>query len=337
MARGSGPDNPGTSLGEAPAGGGGTSTEADRAVGALLGTFVGDALGMAWEGAPPGAIPDVLEMEDERLGAGTYTDDTQMTIALAESVLRCDVVDDEDLARTFLAAHDPRRGYGAGTTQVFELWRQGVPTRDAAARIFDGHGSLGNGAAMRVAPLAVRFYEDTVLLSIQARRSARLTHAHRVGIDGAAVQAAAIAAALEDDDPLAAALADAQTVEVRGALADLRRRTVSRTPPHDLGGPRGVPSTADRSVAAAVVSAACAESFEEAVTAGIRAGGDTDTVGAMAGAIAGARFGGAAIPARWIERLEGGDRGRGHVEGLARQLAKRARRPPTGASTRRWL
>jgi len=124
------------------------SALADRALGALLGTFVGDALGMAWEGAPPGTIPDVLEMEDERLGAGTYTDDTEMTIALAESLLRCDVVDDEDLARSFLAVHDPRRGYGTGTTQVFDLWRKGVPTREAAARVFDGQGSLGNGAAI---------------------------------------------------------------------------------------------------------------------------------------------------------------------------------------------
>lgn len=336
MTRDSGSNNP-TALSAVPAEDGGALAAVDRAIGALLGTFVGDALGMAWEGSPPGTIPAVLEMEDERLGAGTYTDDTEMTIALAESLLRCDVVDDEDLARTFLTAHDPRRGYGAGTTQVLDLWRQGVPTRDAAARIFDGQGSLGNGAAMRVAPLAVRFHEDTVLLSIQARRSARLTHAHRVGIDGAAVQAAAIAAALADGDPLAAALADAQTVEVRGALADLRRRTLSSLGPYELGGTYGVLATADRSVAAAVIVAASADSFEAAVTAGIRAGGDTDTVGAMAGAIAGARFGGAAIPARWVERLEDGQRGRHHVEALARQLSQRARQPSTDTSTRRWL
>ena len=77
---------------------------------------------MPWGGAPPGGIPEVLEMEDARLGAGTYTDDTEMMIALAESLLRCgDAVDEEDLARTFLAAYDPRRGYGAGTTQILEL------------------------------------------------------------------------------------------------------------------------------------------------------------------------------------------------------------------------
>lgn len=305
-----------------PTGGATRSPGADRAVGALLGTFVGDALGMPWEGAPPGAIPDVLEMEDDRLGAGTYTDDTEMMIALAESLLRCDGVDEEDLARTFLAVHDPRRGYGAGTTQILELWREGVPVADAAGLIFDGQGSLGNGAAMRIAPVSVRFCEDSVLMSAQARRSARLTHAHPVGIDGAAVQAAAIAAALNDDDPLAAALAEAQTAEMHRALADLGTQTGGAIKPRDLGEGRGVPPTADRSVAAAVAAGSRADSLEVAVTAAIRAGGDTDTVGAMAGAIAGARFGAAAFPARWVECLEDGLRGRRHVEALATRLMR---------------
>jgi ADP-ribosylglycohydrolase len=59
----------------------------DRSRGALLGTFVGDALGMAFEGDPPGAIPPRLEMVEARLGRGTYTDDTEMMIVLAESLI----------------------------------------------------------------------------------------------------------------------------------------------------------------------------------------------------------------------------------------------------------
>jgi poly(ADP-ribose) glycohydrolase ARH3 len=183
----------------------------NRARGALLGTFVGDALGMPYEGAGPGSIPAVLEMVNARLGRGTYTDDTQMMIALAESLLRCDIVDPEDLARSFRAHYDPRRGYGAGTTRVFELWEQGDSVDEAARRVFAGQGSLGNGAATRVAPVAVRFADDDVLLATQASRSARVTHAHPVGIDGAVVQAAAVAAALDDQDPVPAAIAAART------------------------------------------------------------------------------------------------------------------------------
>jgi poly(ADP-ribose) glycohydrolase ARH3 len=84
----------------------------DRARGALLGTFVGDALGMPFEGAPPASIPERLEMLDARLGRGTYTDDTQLAIALAESLLECDGIDEEHIGRAFLAAFDPQRGYG---------------------------------------------------------------------------------------------------------------------------------------------------------------------------------------------------------------------------------
>lgn len=304
----------------------------DRAAGALLGTFVGDALGMAWEGMPGDDVPEVLEMCDARLGRGTYTDDTQMMIALAESLLRCDVVDDDDLAGAFLAHVDPRRGYGRGTLRVLDSLRGGTPVGQAACEVFEGRGSLGNGAAMRVAPIAVRFYDDQVLVGVQARLSARVTHMHPVGIDGAAVQAAAVAAALDDDDSLAAAAAACRTADVRRVLDDVHRRTGRWLDPAQLRSTAsGVSSRADDSVAAAVVAGSLATDFEQAVTVAIRAGGDTDTVGAMAGAIAGARFGASAIPGRWLDALEDGERGRSHVERLAAQLAKRAQSPYSGA------
>ena len=292
----------------------------DRARGALLGTFVGDALGMPYEGVGPASIPGALEMIDARLGPGTYTDDTQMMIALSESLLRCDVVDPEDVARSFRAHYEPARGYGAGTTRVLELWEQGDSVEQAARRVFGGQGSLGNGAAMRVAPVAVRFADDEVLLATQASRSARVTHAHPIGIDGAVVQAAAVAAALDEDDPLAAAIAAARTRELRNALVERRES-------EELGGPAA--SSAAASVPLAVASAAGAKTFAEAVTRAIRAGGDTDTTGAMAGAIAGARFGASAIPSRWIDALEDGEHGRRHVVSLAQQLHARA----SGASS----
>jgi poly(ADP-ribose) glycohydrolase ARH3 len=297
----------------------------DRVRGALLGTFVGDALGMPYEGADARQVPAELEMLDARLGRGTYTDDTQMMIALAESLLRCDVVEPEDLASAFRAHFDPRRGYGAGTTQVIELWNSGAGTDEAARQVFAGQGSFGNGAAMRVAPVAVRFFDDSVLLATQAARSARLTHTHPVGIDGAVVQAAAIAAALDDDAPLDAAIAAARTRELRERLLTLQRLAATAVTPEILCGPgRWIGSSATDSVPVAVVAAGRASSFEEAVTTAIRCGGDTDTTAAMAGAIAGARFGASAIPSRWLDALEDGAYGRRHVDELARELAARA-------------
>ena len=310
----------------------------DTVAGALLGLFCGDALGMPYETQPPDAIPERLEMEDARLGRGTYTDDTQMAIALAESLLRCDGVDEADLAATIAAAFDPDRGYGPGTTTVVRLWGEGVPAGEAALRLFDGEGSAGNGAAMRVAPVGLYFARDPERCVEEARRQARLTHAHPLGIDGAAAQAAAVAAAVRGEDHLAAAREAVRTAEFEGRLeaaAELAKRAAfgaaERPPggaaarpvePADVARILGSTVAAHESVPAALVAAA-APGFEAAVTFAIRCGGDTDTVGAMAGAVAGARFGLSAIPARWLDALEDGPKGRSHVLRLADRLATR--------------
>jgi poly(ADP-ribose) glycohydrolase ARH3 len=301
----------------------------DAAMGALIGTFVGDALGMPFEGTPAEAMPEEVEMIEARLGRGTYTDDTQMMIALAEALLLSDVVDEEELARAFTSAYEPRRGYGAGTRRVIELWGYGVSVAEAAQRLFGGQGSLGNGAAMRIAPVAVRFAWDQVLLDVQARRSARVTHTHPVGVDGAAVQAAAIAAALRGDPVLATAQAAARTDQLRTKLAQLERLRGQPLEPAAVYAELGSSSAAHESVPTAILAAIEADSFASALTYAIRCGGDTDTVGAMCGAIAGARFGHHAIPDRWLDALENGERGQSHVESLAGSLAARADKAAT--------
>lgn len=311
---------------------GGLEVIADRAAGALLGTFVGDALGMPFEGMPPREIPENVEMVEARRGRGTYTDDTQMMIALAESLIARGRIEGDDLARAFLDAYDADRGYGRGTRRVFELWRQGVPVGAAAGQVFDGRGSRGNGAAMRIAPVAVFFRDDPDRLCAEAAASARVTHAHAVGVDGAVVQAAAIGAALRGDDILLVALAAAQTPDVRRALENVQALlSVGREGPQE-GWRAGTPGEARarlssspdiaESVAAALYSALANDRFEAALRFGVRLGGDTDTVAAMAGAVAGARDGYGAIPTRWVDALEDGPRGRSHVQALVAPLCR---------------
>ena len=293
----------------------------DRAGGALLGTFVGDALGMPFEGLGHQAIPIAVEMVEARRGRGTYTDDTQMMIALAESLIDRGQVEDEHLARAFLAAYDPLRGYGDGTRRVFALWAAGAPVAEAAGQLFGGQGSRGNGAAMRIAPVAVCFREDPERLRAEAALSARVTHVHPVGIDGAVVQAAAIGAALRDEDVLEAARAVAQTGELRDGLEDVGVLLVAERDPGEVHARLGSSSDAAESVCAAVYSALAHRTFEASVRFAVRLGGDTDTVAAMAGAISGARHGARSIPRPWLDALEEGERGRGHVERLAARLA----------------
>ena len=297
----------------------------DSAVGALLGAFVGDALGMPYEGQPGRVVPERVDMRDGRAAAGSYTDDTQMMIALAESLLRSDGIEDEDLAVAFRAQYEPERGYGSGTRTVISLWDQGVAVSEAATRTF-GEGSNGNGAAMRVAPVGVRFFREEARVVTEARRSALVTHAHPEGADGAVVQAVAVAAAVAGLNPLAAALAVVSTTPMQRRLEELAAISARDLDPRELGGPNwAVAYSATASVPVAVALGSRAQSFEQAVTLAVRCGGDTDTVAAMAGAIAGARFGASSIPARWYAALEDGEHGRSHVERLAVALAEAVR------------
>jgi poly(ADP-ribose) glycohydrolase ARH3 len=295
-------------------------SETDRARGALLGTFVGDALGMPFEGMPPAAIPERPAMLDARLGRGTYTDDTQMAIALAESLLERGGVEAEPLGRAFAAAHDPRRGYGAGTTEVLRLVRAGVHPHAAARSAFGGEGSRGNGAAMRVAPVAVRYSGDPAALASAARASARVTHAHPLAIDAAVAQAAAIAAALVGESPLDAALEAATAPELARRLRQAARLLGRGLEPAELAAALGNRATAEQSVPAAIYAACRHASVAAAVSFAVRCGGDTDTIGAMAGAVAAARAGASAIPSAWLDALEEGGKGASHVATLADRL-----------------
>lgn len=292
-----------------------------RAQGALLGTFVGDALGMPFESAPHTAIPVEVEMVAARRGRGTYTDDTQMMIALAESLIERGQIEAEHLARAFQEAYDPDRGYGGGTRRVFELWATGTPVADAAGRVFDGQGSRGDGAAMRIAPVAVRFVAEPARLRVEATASARVTHTHPVAVDGAVVQAAAIAAALRDADILEAAIAVAATSEMTNGLRSVAELLTSPRPePGEVHARLGSSSDAREAVCAAIYAALAHPTFEHAVRFAVRLGGDTDTVAAMTGAISGAVHGKSSIPAGWLDALEDGDRGRTYVEQLATLL-----------------
>jgi len=281
---------------------------------------------MPYEGLSAAAVPSRLEMVEARRGRGTYTDDTEMMIVLAESLLEHGSVTEERLAQAFLERCNPSRGYGAGTLEVLALWRAGVPVEAAAGRLFGGEGSLGNGAAMRIAPIAVMFADSPDELRAQAERSARLTHAHPLAVDAATVQAAAVAAALRGEDILATARAAAEHAVVRRQLDRAAALLDSELEPAEVGELLGNSAIGYESVPTAIFAAASQGSFEQVVSFAVRCGGDTDTLGAMAGALGGAAFGSTSIPARWLDELENGARGRRYVERLAGAMAETAMR-----------
>lgn len=308
----------------------------DRARGALVGVAVGDALGAPFEGHP-GLVPD--DLITSHLGGGSplpYTDDTALTIAVAESLLASRGLDEDHLAATLAAtfAADPHRGYGAGTANLLSTLVGGGDWRVLAPAQFGGAGSFGNGAAMRSAPYALLANGNPARAADLARRAARTTHTHRIGVEGAAVFAAAVVLAL-GDDPVGTIphalpmLTNAPELSAHlWAVADLGSGAEAAT----VAATTGTSVNAADSVPAAI-AAFCArpDSFSDAVHFAISLGGDTDTIASMTAALAGARHGCSSIPSDWITRTEGIE----HLVELADHLTEVvAPRPDTDDSTR---
>jgi hypothetical protein len=161
-----------------------------------------------------------------------------------------------------------------------------------------------------IAPLAVRFVHDYVVLYGRARHVARLARAPALEADAALVQVAALGAALLDEDPLVAAAAAAETRELRRRIPALATREPSLDVP--IGDAR-----AD-ATAGAIVAATSSTGFEDALEHARGSG-----AGAMLGALAGARSGASGIPAPWIESLDSELRQRALA--LAEELERQAR------------
>src|SRR4029453_19346092 len=103
-------------------------------------------------------------------------------------------IDQDYLAHSFAEGYDPSRGYGMAMHSHLAEVRLGVPWKESAEGMFEGQGSFGNGAAMRVAPLGAYFADDLQAVVDQVSRSAEINHAGEEAILGAI--AGAVAAAL---------------------------------------------------------------------------------------------------------------------------------------------
>ncbi len=293
-------------------------------LGALIGTGVGDALGAPFEGWSRVKLEKIEEVA-ERRAVLTYTDDTHMMIGVAESLIRTRGFDGENMAQTFVKNYElePFRGYGPGPPRIFRLIRAGKAWDKAAQELYHG-GSYGNGSAMRVAPIGVFYYDNPEILREVAHKSSQITHTHTLGKEGAAVQAYAIGLATNLEPPLA--------VDQDDFLAKLINYTQDRVYKEKLNRIKGLLVEPDKarvtielgngieafnSVPTAIYSfLAQPDSFTQAVLYAISLGGDTDTIGAMTGAISGAYRGIESIPNSWKGKLENGF----YIEELAERL-----------------
>lgn len=287
-----------------------------RFCGALVGAVVGDALGAPFEGYPKRPSTDQFDGIAKRLSDLRYTDDTALTHALAQSLLECGSLDLDHLAGTFARAfsNDPHRGYGAGATRLLQRVAAGEDWCTLSSDQFGGRGSFGNGAAMRVSPVALFAYPSVGQAVSMGRSSATVTHAHPEAVDAAGLQAAAVALALTEGpgagfgiDHL---LPQASTQGMQGALRAVARLKLSSTAAQ-VAATTGTGVRASEAVPAALAAVVLnSSSFSDTIRFAVTLGGDTDTIASMAGAIAGARFGENAIPRSWREGIEGARRAR---------------------------
>ena len=276
----------------------------DRFRGLMAGIAVGDAVGRPVEGSRAVSdwyVDDLFSQSARPL----YSDDTVMSMALAESLLECDGFDGEDMATRFAEAwsDEPHRGYGRNVVKVFSAVKRGIDWKTAAERQFGGAGSYGNGGAMRVAPVALWAYSDFEEVKRLAGDTARVTHTHPVGVEGAVIQAVAAHRALRDHFDRDRLLADldslARTDEFRAKLEALSR-ALERGDDEYARLHLGCWVAADKSVLTALYCFLLGSDFEDTIRRALFIGGDTDTIAAMAGALAGARWGIDSIPRTWV-------------------------------------
>jgi poly(ADP-ribose) glycohydrolase ARH3 len=296
----------------------------DRFRGCLIGLAVGDALGGRFEAQSAdyirGRIPTIEQLIHCAWGELWYTDDTQMAIAVAESIADHGEIIQECLCESFCANYTPSRGYGRGARAVLDAMQDGGNYQSVASKYFPG-GSFGNGAAMRVAPVGLYFRHDPQMVIDQSRLSALPTHIHPLGIEGAQLLALAVAHAsnLEQfnrDAFFADLLKRCRSPEYRNKLESAAKTRM----PCDLRS-LGNGIEALESVPTAIASFALTpNSYEETIGNVIFLGGDTDTLAAMAGSISGAFLGIDQIPEELVNSLEDSPKGQSYLIELANRL-----------------
>ncbi|NAS22889.1 ADP-ribosylglycohydrolase family protein [Herbidospora sp. NEAU-GS84] len=270
----------------------------------LLGLALGDAFGSQF--FVPANRPH-LSARTLPPAPWQWTDDTEMACSVHDVLTRRGAVDQDDLAHAFATRHDFDRGYGPATNRLLRLVREGGDWRELATGLFDGNGSWGNGAAMRVAPLGAWFAGDPARAAAEAASSAEVTHAHPEAVAGAV--AVAVAAALDPSLPagrfldrimehVPPGLVRTGIAEARGLLTIADPLLAARM----LGNGRRV--TAHDTVPFTLwVAARERRDFAKAMWTTASAGGDVDTTCAIVGGVIAAAPD-VALPAEWTARCE---------------------------------
>ena len=282
----------------------------------LNGLSIGDGLGEMFAYRPQNAL-ELLKRNDLPAGPWFHTDDTEMAISIAAILKSHGRIHQDALSKRFVRRfeRDPERGYGKMTRIQLRENLTGQPWQVTSPRAFGGQGSMGNGGAMRVAPLGAYFAENLDHLVKEAQASSVVTHVHPEGVAGtvAVAVAAAMAWQLRFASP-----AERPQKFFEGVLRMTRESEVcrkillaSQIPANmdpervakSLG--RGDLVTAPDTVPFCIwVAAHHLDDYIEALAMTISVGGDCDTNAAIVGGIVALSVGLEGIPVDWLKARE---------------------------------
>ncbi len=278
----------------------------------LEGLSVGDAFGDCFFMYAPTAQA-LIQSRTLPPSPWPFTDDTNMALSIYHTLLHHHEINQPKLAASFGRHYDPARGYGAAMHRLLTQFSVGHPWQTAASALFEGQGSYGNGAAMRIAPLGAYFADDLDQVIEQARKSAEVTHTHPEGISGAiaVALAAALAVRLRGERPpkraefLDMVLPLVPDSEVKSGIArarDIRSHVVS-----DVIGMIGNGYRISAQDTVPFTLWCVGESlsdYEKAMWLTVSGLGDIDTNCAIVGGIVALYVGHEGIPKPWIQHRE---------------------------------
>lgn len=164
----------------------------------LKGVSIGDAFGESFFGESNQMIQAIQERVVPKT-TWEFTDDTVMAIAVYEQLEAHQTINQNELAQQFSINHakDVNRGYGATARRILREIEAGGNWQTIAQSVFEGMGSMGNGAAMRVSPIGAYYFDDLATVKKLATQSAEITHTNIEGITGAIAVAVATAIATQ--------------------------------------------------------------------------------------------------------------------------------------------
>jgi len=244
-----------------------------------------------------------------------FTDDTNMALSIYHILKQYGDIHQDALADSFANNYDLNRGYGPAMHRLLAQIGAGQSWKTVSSQLFEGQGSYGNGAAMRVAPIGAYFADDLEQVIEYARRSGEVTHTHPEGIAGtiAVAVAAALAARMHGSTPQSSMQAEFLTMilpyvpesEVKSGI--IRARDLQSTAIDHVVGMigNGYRISAQDTIPFALWCASHSlDNFENALWLTASGFGDVDTNCAIVGGIVALFVGSQGLPSEWIQRRE---------------------------------